>query len=103
MIVARVLIEVKPEHRERFMAVSTSMIAQTRGEPGCLDFGFYQDAADPNKFMFYEEFADQAAVVLHDQTDYRNQWWDDVESLLAAPVEAKILTNSDVSVRTLRK
>jgi quinol monooxygenase YgiN len=103
MISARVLIAVKPEHRQRFIAVSTTMIEQTRAEPGCLSFGFYQDAADPNTFLFYEEFADRAAVLLHDQTAYRDQWWDDVEPLLAAPVEARILTNCEVVTRNLSK
>jgi len=98
MLVVRVLVQVLPEKRERFIEISTPLIAQTNNEPGCLFYSCYQDLADPNKFLFYEEYENQAAIDFHNQTEHRIQWWNAVQAVLATPMEAKILANSDQTI-----
>lgn len=34
-------------------------------EPGCLDYTPYRSVADPEAFVFYEEYVDQAAFDAH--------------------------------------
>lgn len=34
-------------------------------EPGCLDYTPYRSVADPDAFVFYEEYVDQAALDAH--------------------------------------
>jgi quinol monooxygenase YgiN len=101
MLVVRVLVQVKPDMRERFIEISTPLIAQTNAEPGCLFYSCYNDLADPNKFMFYEEYEDMAAIDHHNQTPHRINWWNAVQATLAVPMEAKLLANSDETIVTI--
>jgi quinol monooxygenase YgiN len=102
MIIVRVRVQVMPDKRQRFIDISTPLIAQTNAEPGCLFYSCYQDLADPNLFMFYEEYEDQAAIAYHNQTAHRIAWWKAVQEVLAEPMEAKVLSNSDVQVIIIR-
>jgi quinol monooxygenase YgiN len=102
MIIVRVRVQVMPDKRQRFIDISTLLIAQTNAEPGCLFYSCYQDLADPNLFMFYEEYEDQAAIAYHNQTAHRIAWWKAVQEVLAEPMEAKVLSNSDVQVIIIR-
>lgn len=101
MLVVRVLVQVLPEKRDRFIEISTPLIAQTNAEADCLFYSLYNDLADPNKFLFYEEYENQAAIDFHNQTEHRIQWWNEVQACLAVPMEAKILGNSEVMVVTI--
>ena len=98
MLVVRVLVQVKSEKRQQFIDISTSLIAQTNNEPGCLFYSCYQDLVDPNKFLFYEEYENQAAIDFHNQTEHRVHWWKAMQLVLAVPMEAKILANSDETI-----
>ena len=98
MLVVRVLVQVKPEKRQQFIDISTPLIAQTNKEPGCLFYSCYQDLVDPNKFLFYEEYENQAAIDAHNQTEHRIHWWNAMQLVLAVPMEAKILANSDETI-----
>ncbi len=102
MLIVRVRVQVQPDKRQRFIDISTPLIAQTNAEPGCLFYSCYQDLADPNLFMFYEEYEDQAAIAYHNQTAHRIAWWKAVQEVLAEPMEAKVLSNSDVQVIIIR-
>lgn len=37
----------------------------TRGEPGCVEFGFFQSISDPDRFVLLEHFVDAAALQAH--------------------------------------
>src|SRR5690349_7246928 len=102
MIIVRVRVQVMPDKRQRFIDISTPLIAQTNAEPGCLFYSCYEDLADPNLFMFYEEYEDQAAIAYHNHTAHRIAWWKAVQEVLAEPMEAKVLSNSDVQVIVIR-
>jgi|AmaraimetFIIA100_FD_contig_91_272966_length_1859_multi_3_in_0_out_0_2 quinol monooxygenase YgiN len=39
-------------------------------EPGCLQFDITQDPADPQQWLFYERYRDEAALDAHRKTDY---------------------------------
>ena len=46
MIIVRVRVQVMPDKRQRFIDISTPLIAQTNAEPGCLFYSCYQDLAE---------------------------------------------------------
>jgi quinol monooxygenase YgiN len=102
MIIVRVRVKIQPDKRQQFIDISTPLIAQTNAEPGCLFYSCYQDLADPNLFMFYEEYEDMAAIDYHNQTAHRIAWWQAVQAVLAEPMEAKVLSNSEVQVIIIR-
>jgi autoinducer 2-degrading protein len=95
MIALVVTIQIKPGHKEAFMA---SMLDDARGsnndEPGCLRFDVLQNNEDPNKIHLYEVYKDQAALDAHRQAPHYTKWretvldWFDGEPIrnVATPV-----------------
>ena len=82
----------KPEKREELLAILAGFVAPTRVEPGCVTYNFHCDAEDPNYFVFYENFRDQAALDEHLKRPYLKPLLDRLDELLARPVEIRRLT-----------
>ncbi len=61
-----VTINIKPEHREEYLA---EMLLNAKGaredEPGCLRFDVVQDSQDENTIHLYEVYTDEAAFQAH--------------------------------------
>lgn len=58
-------IVVRPENRERALALGAEHSARSRKEPGCIAHNCHSDAEDPNRVAFVEEWTDMAAVKAH--------------------------------------
>ena len=75
MIALMVTIQIKPGHKDAFMA---SMFDDARGsnndEPGCLRFDVLQDTEDENRIHLYEVYKDQAAVDAHRAASHYTKW-----------------------------
>ncbi len=75
MIALMVTINIKPGHKEAFMA---SMLDDARGsnkdEPGCLRFDVLQDNANPNQIHLYEVYQDEAALDAHRNAPHFVKW-----------------------------
>ncbi|MBW3518773.1 putative quinol monooxygenase [Flavobacterium sp. NKUCC04_CG] len=63
-------ISIKPECIARVLEASKDLVAQTRQEPGCIFYNFYQSTENPSDFIFYEKFQNQEAIQKHNETDY---------------------------------
>ena len=67
--------------------------AVRRAEPGCLLYRPHRSTKDPDVFVFYEMYVDDAALAAHGKTphlaEYRARR--DQEGLLDGPVEAEVL------------
>ncbi len=50
---------------ERLAEVGKTMIAETHKEPGCLEYAFSQDLADPCKMRITERWVDESALAAH--------------------------------------
>src|SRR5215468_11755036 len=66
-------------------------------EPGCQQFDITQDPADPEQWLFYERYRDEAALEAHRKTDYLAKF---LEAANAYIVDRK-LRRLDVRVDTL--
>jgi quinol monooxygenase YgiN len=62
--------KVKPERRADMVKLATSLYSPSRSEKGCLHYSCYQDAGDPDSFLFFEEWESQEAIDKHFQTPY---------------------------------
>ena len=63
-------VRVKPEKRDEFVGLITELAANVRAnEPDTLIYEFLQ-AEDPNEFVFFECFTDEAAFERHREMDY---------------------------------
>lgn len=85
MQVLAVQIRVKPEHREAFLAASLDNARETVKEPGNLRFDVLQQADDPDRFMLYEVYRDEAGMLAHKETPHYARWRDTVADWMAEP------------------
>jgi (4S)-4-hydroxy-5-phosphonooxypentane-2,3-dione isomerase len=85
MFVACIHLHVKPENREAFFAATLENARQTIEEPGNLRFDVLQLADDPNRFMYYEVYRDEAGMKAHKETAHYARWAALVPDLLVEP------------------
>ncbi len=50
------------------------MVAPTRAEPGNLDYQVYRDPAQPEVFVLFERYADEAAFGAHRASPHFGTW-----------------------------
>jgi len=85
MHVVLVYVHVKPEYRDAFIRASLENAEQTVREPGALRFDVIQQADDPNRFVLYEVYRDEAGAKAHKETAHYARWRDTVEPWMAEP------------------
>jgi autoinducer 2-degrading protein len=74
MIVLKVDMVVKPGSEEKCKEYMRTMQQHSRQEPGCLMYVGHQSKQDPRRFMFYEQYKDQAALEAHRNAPYFKQY-----------------------------
>ena len=90
MIVAK--LSVKPEKAKNFTAVAKEMIEKSNTESGCSFYQLYQDPYNSSKFVFVEEYKNQAAVDAHFATDYFKAFGPKIADLVSGPAEIKVIS-----------
>ena len=89
MFVLSVAVQVVPAHRDAFIAEAVANARATRaGEPGNFRFDLLQHAEDPDRFMLYEVYRDQASFEAHQKTAHYVRWRDTVKDWMATPRQA---------------
>src|SRR4029453_2985178 len=89
MYVLIVSAKVKPEQRGTFLeAIEANAVASVRDEPGCLRFDVVRDSDDPDHYLFYAVYRDEAAFPAHRATDHFARWREAAEVSLSDPLEA---------------
>jgi (4S)-4-hydroxy-5-phosphonooxypentane-2,3-dione isomerase len=75
MLASIVKVRIKPEMRDRFLkAIEADALGSERDEPGCVRFNVLQPVDDPTTYLFYEVYADQAALDAHKFTPHYEVW-----------------------------
>jgi quinol monooxygenase YgiN/ketosteroid isomerase-like protein len=90
MIVAK--LSVKPEKTKSFIAAAREMIEKSNKESGCSFYQLYHDPYDPTKFVFVEEYKNQAAVDDHFSTEHFKAFGPKIADFATGPAEIKILS-----------
>ncbi|MGQ9574753.1 MAG: putative quinol monooxygenase [Thermoguttaceae bacterium] len=85
MVVICVHVHVRPEHRESFIQATLENAGQTIHEPGNLRFDVLQQADEPDRFVLYEVYRDEAGADAHKQTPHYARWRDAVAPWMAEP------------------
>ena len=85
MLVVCVHVHVKPEHRAAFVEASRENARNTIKEPGNLRFDVLQQADDPNRFVLYEVYRDEAGAKAHKETSHYARWAETVAPWMAEP------------------
>ncbi len=82
----------RPETRGELLALLAAQVAPTRAEPGCLNYDFHVDAADPCCFVFYENWQSQADLDAHLAMPHLEPLFSQLGRLLARPVDIRHLS-----------
>lgn len=90
MIVAK--LSIKPDKIKAFTEAAKEMIEKSNKEPGCISYQLYQDPYDNTKFVFVEEYKNQAAVDAHFATDYFKAFGPKINDMASEPGKIKIVT-----------
>lgn len=85
MLVVCVHVHVLPEHRDDFIAATLENARNTVLEPGNLRFDVIQQLDDPNRFVLYEVYRDEAGAAAHKETAHYARWRDAVAPWMAEP------------------
>ena len=85
MFVVCVYVRVKSENRDSFIEATGENAGNTILEPGNLRFDVIQQADDPDRFVLYEVYRDEAASKAHKATAHYARWRQAVEPWMAEP------------------
>lgn len=85
MMVIRVLVTIKPDQRDAFLAYMAQESVTVRTFDGCLRYQVYGDASDPNSFMLYEEWANADAFQAYQSSASLSDSFKTLKPMMAAP------------------
>src|SRR5215470_18975121 len=74
MLLLTAFIDVAPSDRDAIRAALADVIASTRAEDGCEDYGCYEDTQRRGRYVFVERWRDQAALDRHLRTPHMAAW-----------------------------
>jgi quinol monooxygenase YgiN len=90
MIIVTAAVEVPPDQLEHALAISLVHVRRSREEPGCVSHGVHQDVEKPNRLLFFEEWADRAALDAHFAVPEARAFSRELGRLAASPTELKV-------------
>lgn len=85
-------LKARPERRDDLESILAAMVAPTRAEPGCINYDFHVDAADPCVFVFYENWRSDADLEEHMKMPHLQPLLSQADRLLAESVDVRRLT-----------
>ena len=72
----------KPEQRGGLISLAATVAKPSRAESGCISYNFYEQQPTSNEFLFFEEWADQAALDSHFQTAHFKKFAEQLPELI---------------------
>ena len=60
-----------PKHLDEILKLSRELVELTRGEPGCVSYGVYQDTEHPELLTMIEEWESREALETHLNSAHR--------------------------------
>jgi quinol monooxygenase YgiN len=81
----------RPECRDELEELLRQQVEPTRAEPGCINYDFHVDAANPCVFVFYENWTSQADLDAHLNMPHLAPLMSQIDRLLAVPVDIRHL------------
>jgi len=90
MITAK--LSIKADKVKDFLAAAKEIIEKSNKEAGCKSYQLFQDPYDSTKFIFVEEYKNQAAVDAHFASDYFKAFGPKIGNFVQEPAKIKIVT-----------
>lgn len=70
MVCVDVMYTIRAGHEDEAMDDLRKLAAETRKEPGNVQYLIHRSVDDPRKFLIYEQYRSQAAMETHQAKDY---------------------------------
>ncbi len=65
MIIVTGSIVARPDRLDELLGLSLAHVRRSRDEPGCIEHAVHQDAEDPSRLVFVEQWTDRDALQAH--------------------------------------
>jgi quinol monooxygenase YgiN len=96
MIIVTGTLHARADTLDEVLALSRVHIARSRAEPGCIEHGVAIDADDPLRLVFFERWADQAAIGVHLKLAASREFGKRVAALVDRPATLTIFEASEL-------
>jgi quinol monooxygenase YgiN len=90
MIIVLGSVVVQPGKLEEALALSQAHVLRSRAEPGCIAHAVHLDSENPQRLVFVERWADQAALQVHFSVPESGQFVAALTRLLSEPPEMTV-------------
>lgn len=97
MIIVIAEAQALPEHAEDMQSLLAATAQTSRGDDGCIDYHFYRDIEDANRFVSVEQWQSRAHLDSHMGTAHVQQLLGELPGKVAA---APVITVHEVSQST---
>jgi quinol monooxygenase YgiN len=82
--------QIKPEKRELFLEIATSILEPSRKESGVISYSFYEESTVPNSFIYFEEWQSREALSQHLKADYTQKLLTFFPEMIACEPDIKV-------------
>jgi quinol monooxygenase YgiN len=98
MIIVTGSILARADSLDKLLVICLEHVRRSRTEPGCLAHAVYQDAENPLRLLFLEEWADKESLAVHFAVPASREFVKTARELATALSEIKIYDAVSVSV-----
>src|SRR5258706_16119665 len=102
MIIVTGTLHARPESLAEVLALSREHVLRSRAEPGCLEHGVAIDADDPMRLVFFERWADLAAIGAHLKLSASREFGKHVAALVDKPPTLSMFDASEMKLSELK-
>ena len=99
MIIVTGAIQARADSIDELRRLALEHVARSRAEPGCLEHGVAADCNDGLRLVFFERWADRAALDVHFNVPASREFVRGVAALAVRPPELHIYDASEVALR----
>lgn len=85
MVILHASAPIKPEARDRWLAILDAVTPPSRAEDACESYVIYEAVETPNTFIFTEEWADLDGLYAHFHTPHFTDFFAALGEVIAAP------------------
>ncbi len=90
MITINVLLKVKREKEQAYLAYLEEMVEKSRRDEGCLFYDHFRNTARPNEYIIVENWANDDSVEKHNQTPHLQNFLEQIPAYLEEELVLKI-------------
>lgn len=90
MIVVTGSVTVRPETFEEARRLSLEHVHRSRQEPGCMSHAVHVDCENPLRLVFFEQWADRAALAIHFAVPASGEFARALRSLATGPATLEL-------------